>query len=300
MEVLLKALATVLLFLALLSMPAFSQLCDETGSYNEVWTKEARERERSRPEREKHYATLSTEQRARVSDFDLYPTHAMVCNMGFSNGLAKVWIRGKAGFINTQGNLVIRPQFLDSGRFSEGLAPVQFVNGKWGYIDKTGNLVIRPTFDWALIFREHLALVQIGQKWGFIDTAGKIVITPQFDHANSFSEGLAHVQIYKGKYYSGYIDRTGKWVIQPLFNGGDDFHEGRAIADQDVADEKGNYKYTESYEIDKTGRKLRKVEGSRTPYTPQLHDDLKISPIFEGYKTGYKAASGKYIWKPTN
>jgi hypothetical protein len=51
--------------------------------------------------------------------------------------------------------------------FSEGLARVQ-VGEKWGFIDKTGNLVIQPQFDEASEFSEGLARVRIGDKWGFV------------------------------------------------------------------------------------------------------------------------------------
>ena len=220
--------------------------------------------------------------------------------MGFSNGLGKVFREGKAGFINTDGKVVIKPQFRDAGRFAENLAPVEFENGKWGYINTAGKTVINPQFDWALIFREGLALVQIRKKWGFINRAGKIVIKPQFDHANSFSEGLAHAQVYKEKYYSGYIDKTGNWIIEPTFGGGSDFDNGNAIVDEDVKDENGNYKYTTCFLINKTGKKLKELENcSRTIQSPNLLDATNINLFFDGYKTGYKNKAGKVIWKPT-
>ncbi len=291
----------VLLFsLILISVVTSSaQICDELGSYNATWTTQARVKEEGREKRENYYKTLTKEQRERVNDLNVYPTNLMTCGMGFSNGLGKVFVAGKTGFINTEGKIVIQPQFKDAGRFSENLAPVEFENGKWGYINQTGETVIKPEFDWALIFREGLALIQIEKKWGFIDSTGKIVIKPQFDHANSFSEGLAHAQIYREKYYSGYIDKNGNWAIEPKFNGGDDFNNGRTIVDQDVKDDKGNYKYTECYLIDKSGKKLKEAECSRTIKFPDLSDSSGYNLFFDDYKTGYKNKKGKIIWKPT-
>ena len=60
----------------------------------------------------------------------------------FSQGLARVMVGDKLGYINKAGNLVIKPQFLKARDFSEGLAAVYVssnsggdVNtGKWGYI----------------------------------------------------------------------------------------------------------------------------------------------------------------------
>lgn len=283
-----------------LAVAATAQLCDELGSYNEVWTTQARAKEKNRAERESYYKTLTAAELAGVSDFEIYPNNLMTCGMGFSNGLAKIFVNGKAGFINTKGKIVISPNFNDVGRFSENLAPVEFDNGKWGYINKAGKTVIDPQFDWALVFREGLALVQIEKKWGFIDQTGKIVIKPQFDHADSFSEGLAHVQIFKDKYYSGYIDKTGNWIIEPTFGRGSYFYNGRAVVDEDIKDENGNYKYTTCFLINISGKKLKELERcSRPVKSSNLLDSTNISLFFDGYKTGYKNKAGKVIWKPT-
>src|ERR1039458_8896180 len=59
-----------------------------------------------------------------------------------------VSINGKIGYINPAGKVVIPPQFLDAGRFEDGLAPVLAGNA-WGYIDKDGKLDIAPQFDVA-------------------------------------------------------------------------------------------------------------------------------------------------------
>ena len=54
-----------------------------------------------------------------------YPTHLMDWGKGFSNGLAKVTINGKAGFIDTKGQIIIKPNLKDAGQFSENLAPFE-------------------------------------------------------------------------------------------------------------------------------------------------------------------------------
>ncbi|MCW1331420.1 WG repeat-containing protein [Campylobacter jejuni] len=64
--------------------------------------------------------------------------------------------------------------------FSEGLAKV-WLNGKIGFIDKSGEFAIKPEFDYVEGFREGLAPALLNEKWGFIDKSGKIVIEPKFD-----------------------------------------------------------------------------------------------------------------------
>ena len=88
---------------------------------------------------------------------------------GFSEGLAKISVNGKVGFINTKGEIVIQPKLKDAGYFSENLAPFENKSGKWGFINKNGEIVIKPRFGWALSFSEGLALVQVGELWGYID-----------------------------------------------------------------------------------------------------------------------------------
>jgi serine/threonine protein kinase len=134
----------------------------------------------------------------------------------FSDGLALAWIYGKnRGYIDKTGHFVIPPQF---GRntvhdFSEGLARLCVVR-TCGYIDKTGHLAIARKFPNAQDFSEGLASVKTDDKWGYINKSGKIVISPQFDEANSFSQALAAVKI--GDRW-GYIDKNGKLLIPPQF-----------------------------------------------------------------------------------
>ena len=55
------------------------------------------------------------------------------------------------------------------------------LRGKWGFTDPDGKMVISPKFYQALGFSEGLVAVTVtkGDKWGFIDQTGKMVIAPQ-------------------------------------------------------------------------------------------------------------------------
>ncbi len=65
------------------------------------------------------------------------------------------------------GNESILMRYGYASSFSEGLAKVM-INGKYGYIDKTVKMVIKHQFDAAWDFSEGLAPVMIDGKWGFI------------------------------------------------------------------------------------------------------------------------------------
>ncbi len=142
------------------------------------------------------------------------PKYSYVSN--FSEGLARVKINGRWGYIDTTGKLVIEPKFDDAQDFSEGMARVWIVGKNWGYIDKTGKVIIDYQFtkDNANKFSEGLARACLADTCGFIDKTGKFAIERKYYNVHSFFEGLAAVQI-DGKW--GYIDKSGNVVIQPQF-----------------------------------------------------------------------------------
>src|SRR5690606_38822487 len=176
----------------------------------------ARVREAHADEDRKRCVELGNEAIRDNRCYTTYPLATMIWGKGFYEGLAKITVRGKSGFINSKGVVVIKPDLRDAGHFSDGLAPFEDQNGKWGFIDSLGKVVIKPQFDLALSFREGLAAVQIGTKWGFIGRDGEIKIEAKFETVSSFAEGLAEVTWFdeslattdnpKGKRCSSFID----------------------------------------------------------------------------------------------
>jgi len=106
-----------------------------------------------------------------------------------------VSVKGKIGFINHTGSLIIPATFDNADSFSEGLASVQ-VNGKYGYINEAGKFEIEPQFDAAGPFSEGLACVQINSLWGYINAKGNQIVHPSIREENcySFHDGYALVQ----------------------------------------------------------------------------------------------------------
>ena len=53
---------------------------------------------------------------------------------------------------------------------------------RWGYLDSDGNITIQPQYLSVHDFREGLAAVRVQEtgKWGFIDTSGTMVLDPRF------------------------------------------------------------------------------------------------------------------------
>lgn len=107
----------------------------------------------------------------------------------FSEGLASVEEFGwpARGFINTRGEVVIPPLegITIESLFHEGLCRVR-VGGKYGYIDKTGTMAIAPQFSSAYDFEYGVALVSTteddnNKRWGFIDKTGKVIVPLKYD-----------------------------------------------------------------------------------------------------------------------
>jgi len=152
-----------------------------------------------------------------------------------AEGLIAVKSQAKWGFINTQGQIVIAPQFefemseyhedVYYGEFSNGIATAK-LNGKWGYINKDRKFLIQPQFDKVKPFEGDVAAVRVEGKWGLIDKTGKFLAAPQFERIENFAEGVAVISI-DGKEF-GYIDLHGHIVIQPKFTGAISFSEGLA------------------------------------------------------------------------
>ncbi len=145
----------------------------------------------------------------------------------------------KWGFINSQGEIVIQPQFELVLPFTENLAVACLSREKCGYVDEAGKFVINPQFDRAGRFSEGLAAVTVGGKVGYIDKAGKYVVNPQFATGssdpsffmsltfNTFSEGMAQVKVGDK---IGFINKSGKIVINPQFDSAFPFFDGLAAA----------------------------------------------------------------------
>ena len=115
------------------------------------------------------------------------------------------------GYINASGKEVIPLKFeYMPGDFSQGIAPAK-QKGKWGFIDTKGKVVIPFQYVKADSFSEGLAAVATADtnKYGYINTKGEMVIPPKYEEAFYFNEGVAAVQILD-KW--GYIDKRNQWV----------------------------------------------------------------------------------------
>jgi len=117
----------------------------------------------------------------------------------FSEGLLMVndYSKGLFGFKDVNNNWIIKPGYMFSADFSEGLASVSIDGKKRLFINKKGETVLSlaDEIDYAGSFNGGLAPARVNKKYGYINTKGAFVIQPQFDGASEFSEGYAPVFI---------------------------------------------------------------------------------------------------------
>ncbi|MEL6553753.1 MAG: WG repeat-containing protein [Cyanobacteria bacterium J06621_11] len=160
----------------------------------------------------------------------------------FSDGLVPVLAGRKWGFVNTQGEWAIPPQFVYTEGFSDGLALVRQRKGELGneyenfYIDKTGAIAIGPEIaDGQSPFFDGVARVRLPDgKPAFIDTQGNVLFFHQYDGLGGFSDGLGLIRRRDDNNNFlgyGFIDKQGNVVLEVSdeFDRVDPFYEDLAV-----------------------------------------------------------------------
>lgn len=170
----------------------------------------------------------------------------------FSEGLSAAKVggeKGRIGYIDQSGRVIINFQFRDALPFQGGKALVCTVSGecyyidragrrvdrpslkegqlkpeknpefnRYGFVDRSGNYVVPPVFEDAFSFCNEFAVVKKGNVWGVIDKLGRLVVDPQFDDANSCwgTEYKRYNAVQIGDLW-GVVDVSGAYIIAPRF-----------------------------------------------------------------------------------
>jgi WG containing repeat len=108
---------------------------------------------------------------------------------------------------------------------SDGMLAVK-ENGKWGYINNNGDVVVKAKYDSCETFKYGYGRVMMNKKWGIIDKSGTEIIEPKYENILPGENGLF---IYFDKYW-GVMDKTGKILIQPGYLTMNPFEKDRAMA----------------------------------------------------------------------
>lgn len=148
------------------------------------------------------------------------------CIDEFENGIARIIVNEKWGFISLDGKIIIEPEYEYCTCFENNIAIIQ-QNNLFGYIDNTGKILLTPKYIKAGNFYNGYAIVQIedSDRMTFIDMTGKPMTNLNLQSVTAFSNGLAGVMINE-KW--GFIDKSFNLIIQPQFENAESFHNNFA------------------------------------------------------------------------
>ena len=141
------------------------------------------------------------------------------------NGLVKVKLDGKYGFINKDGEEIIPCKYEDADAFSDGLAKVKSAEG-WGFVNEDGEEIIPCKYEDADAFSGGLARVKSAEGWGFVNEDGEEITPCKYKEAvPDFSEGLARVKTKEGW---GFVNKNGEEIIPCKYKEAYGFSKGLA------------------------------------------------------------------------
>jgi hypothetical protein len=168
----------------------------------------------------------------------------------FSEGLARFKNnRGRYGYLNQQGEVVIPATYVKASDFQEGKVVVWKAYNKTGVLDSKGGVVMPVIHDkilgyeqglallkkrnsgYAFIhenaqpqtpllyrgakpFHNQVAIVKPKDKWGMINAQGLTILSDKYDHITDFEAGAATVTINK---FWGIVNDQGEVLLEPVY-----------------------------------------------------------------------------------
>jgi hypothetical protein len=128
--------------------------------------------------------------------------------------------------MNKKGEVFKRLDGIEQLKFcSDGMLAVK-QKGKWGYIDDRGNMVITPKYDSSDVFKNGYARFKMGTKWGLVDKTGKEIVEAKYENVFGGENGV--IIFYDNSW--GIMDKTGKITVAPRFYSLTPFEKDRALA----------------------------------------------------------------------
>jgi hypothetical protein len=132
----------------------------------------------------------------------------------YRDGLFRVLVNKKFGFIDGEGNMWISPQYAQARDCSEGMVPV-VIRDKWGFLDHKEVLKAQPYYESVSDFKNGSAIVKEGNTWNLIDKNGRQLHTVPFDKIvrTKYDRYL----LYKDNKL-GLADKNGREALAPKYD----------------------------------------------------------------------------------
>ncbi len=138
----------------------------------------------------------------------------------FFKGSAIVGVGDEKGVIDTAGNWVIKPEFLDLQRLSNGNYIAKTPAG-YTVLDASGAACSKGQYDFIGGEGDGRIIIENGGRFGYADLNAEVCIAPRFSiypgytRRAAFENGYAQVR-YRGKF--GLIDKRGKRIFSCLYD----------------------------------------------------------------------------------
>jgi hypothetical protein len=128
--------------------------------------------------------------------------------------------------MNKKGEVFKSLTGIDFLKFSnDGMLAVR-EKGKWGFINDRGDVIIKPQYDSCDSFKFGFAKIKKGTLWGIIDKSGTEIITPRYENILPGENGMF---IFYDKAW-GVMDKTGRIIVQPTLFTITLYEKDRALA----------------------------------------------------------------------
>jgi hypothetical protein len=233
----------------------------------------------------------------------------------------------KIGYMDSMGNIAIKPQFEDAKEFKNGKALVK-VNGKNTYINRKGEVLITGNFEVRVPFyHPKFAIIKFkgDDKYSVINDKGEVLAKntltekeTDFDGEYTAKDAL-EVGLFKsgimpkeGPMRWGFKNMKGEWIVKPIYNYVSFYAGGLATVETNKTDKIGNDGFVEKAlsssvvtdwswgVIDKTGKYFLPLEYAKLSDPWHNHYDDEISISCEHKTKGWMIydSKGKIIFGP--
>jgi hypothetical protein len=184
--------------------------------------------------------------------------------------------------------------------FAQVLFPIE-IKGKWGYMNAEGQMVLPATFDYADDFAGDYAVVAKGNQPCIINKKGKAVIdTGMYQFISPVSEGMAAVSDYRKHKF--YINMQGKKVItlSDSIYEVRKFKNGLAVVSKQIDIHETKF----GRDISTLGYRFAYMDTTGKMVTDFIFDDADdlrngLAKIRQGILFGLIDSTGTIILKPT-
>lgn len=186
----------------------------------------------------------------------------------FNDGMARVGLDNKYGFIDTTGKEVVPLKYDEASSFYRERASIALNKGKrtviddrtdksvketvrkYGVINTGGKQIVPVKYEQVVLFQNTEIAVKRNGKYGLLDKKGKKLLPVMYEDISYFSEGLCAVKL-DGQW--GFANRENELIIPCQFYDVDVFLRG--FKNGKVYVYKTEYR-AKGYYIDKSGNRL--------------------------------------------